>query len=118
MCIKEYSRVSDLDQHSIDPRRTETVLKICSITRYIARALYDAGVNPSRRRIHESLSTLGFVDSPGLSFGSFTLNKPTRPSSIQHMEYQFPCAISEEAESQNYSGCILPVSPPENIFTN
>ena len=118
MCINEYSRVSDLDQHSIDPRRTETVLKICSITRYIARALYDAGVNPSRRRIHESLSTLGFVDSPGLSFGSFTLNKPTRPSSIQHMEYQFPCAISEEAESQNYSGCILPVSPPENIFTN
>ena len=118
MCIKEYSRVSDLDQHSIDPRRTETVLKICSITRYIARALYDAGVNPSRRRIHESLSTLGFVDSPGLSFGSFTLNKPTRPSSIQHMEYQFPCAISEETESQNYSGCILPVSPPENIFTN
>jgi len=118
MCIKEYSRVSDLDQHSIDPRRTETVLKICSITRYIARALYDAGVNPSRRRIHESLSTLGFVDSPGLSFGSFTLNKPTRPSSIQHMEYQFPCAISEETESQNYSGCILPISPPENIFTN
>ena len=118
MCIKEYSRVSDLDQHSIDPRRTETVLKICSITRYIARALYDAGVNPSRRRIHESLSTLGFVDSPGLSFGSFTPNKPTRPSSIQHMEYQFPCVISGEAESQNYSGCILPVSPPENIFTN
>ncbi len=118
MCIKEYSRVSDLDQHSIDPRRTETVLKICSITRYIARALYDAGVNPSRRIIHDSLSSLGSVDSPGLSFGSFTLNKPTRPSSIQHMEYQFPCAISEEAESQNYSGCILPISNPENIFTN
>ena len=118
MCIKEYSRVSDLDQHSIDPRRTETILKICSITRYIARALYDAGVNPSRRRIHESLSTLGPVDSPGLSFGSFTLNKPTRPSSIQHMEYQFPCGISKEAESQNYSGCIIPISSPENIFTN
>ena len=118
MCIKEYSRVSNLDQHSIDPRKTETVLKICSIARYIARALYDAGVNPSRRRIHESLSSLGSVDSPGLSFGSFTLNKPTRPSSVQHMEYQFPCAISEEAESQNYSGCILPISPPENIFTN
>ena len=118
MCINEYSRVSNLDQHSIDPRRTETVLKICSITRYIARALYDAGVNPSRRRIHESLSSLGHVDSPGLSFGSFTLNKPTRPSSIQHMEYHFPCAISEEAEIQNYSGCILPISPPENIFTN
>ena len=118
MCIEEYSRVSDMDQHLIDPRRTETVFKICSITRYIARALYDAGVNPNRRRIHESLSNLGSVDSPGLSFGSFTLEKPTRPSSIQHMEYQFPCAVSEEAESQNYSGCILPISPPENIFTN
>jgi hypothetical protein len=34
------------------------------------------------------------------------------------MEYQFPCVINGEAESQNYSGCILPVSPPENIFTN
>jgi len=118
MCIEEYSRVSDMDQHLIDPRRTETVFKICSITRYIARALYDAGVNPNRRRIHESLSNLGSVDSPGLSFGSFTLEKPTRPSSIQHMEYQFPCAVSEEAESQNYSGCILPISPPESIFTN
>ena len=118
MCIEEYSRVSDLDQHLIDPRRSETVFKICSITRYIARALYDAGVNPNRRRIHESLSSLGPVDSPGLSFGSFTLEKPTRPSSIQHMEYQFPCVISEEAENQNYSGCILPISPPENIFTN
>ncbi|MDP6964851.1 MAG: LysM domain-containing protein [Acidimicrobiales bacterium] len=118
MCIEEYSRVSDLDQHLIDPRRTEAIFKICSITRYIARALYDAGVNPNRRRIHESLSNLGSVDSPGLSFGSFTLGKPTRPSSIQHMEYQFPCDISEEAERQNYSGCILPISPPENIFTN
>ena len=118
MCIEEYSRVSDLDQHLIDPRRSETVFKICSITRYIARALYDAGVNPNRRRIHESLSSLGPVDSPGLSFGSFTLEKPTRPSSIQHMEYQFPCVISEKAENQNYSGCILPISPPENIFTN
>ena len=118
MCIEEYSRVSDLDQHLIDPRRSETVFKICSITRYIARALYDAGVNPNRRRIHESLSSLGPVDSPGISFGSFTLEKPTRPSSIQHMEYQFPCVISEKAENQNYSGCILPISPPENIFTN
>ena len=118
MCIEEYSRVSDLDQHLIDPRRTETIFKICSITRYIARALYDAGVNPNRRRVHESLSSLGSVDSPGLSFGSFNLEKPTRPSSIQHMEYQFPCVISEETESQNYSGCILPISPPEDIFTN
>ena len=118
MCVDEYSRVSNLDQHINDERRTETVLEICSITRYVARALYDAGVNPSRRRIHESLSSLGYVDSPGLSFGSFALGKPTRPSSIQKMEYQFPCSINTGTESQNFSGCILPISPPKNISMN
>jgi LysM repeat protein len=118
MCIEEYSRVSDLDQHLIDPRRIETVLKICSISRYVARALYDSGVNPSRRRIHESLSGLGNVDSPGISFGSFTLTKSTRPESIQQMEYKFPCVLNEEIEIQNSSGCIVPVASPKNIFTN
>ena len=118
MCIEEYLRVSDLDQHLVEPRRSKMVLKICSITRYIARTLFDAGVNPSRRKIHETLSTLGPVESPGFSFGSFTLEKQTRPSKIQHMEYEFPCAISKEAEGNNYSGCILPVAPPKNISTN
>ena len=118
MCIEEYSRVSDLDQHLVEPRRSKMVLKICSITRYIARTLFDAGVNPSRRKIHETLSTLGPVESPGFSFGSFTLEKQTRPSKIQHMEYKFPCSISKEAEGNNYSGCILPVAPPKNISTN
>tara|TARA_B110000014_G_scaffold32477_2_gene20456 strand:+ start:17271 stop:19061 length:1791 start_codon:yes stop_codon:yes gene_type:complete len=118
MCVDEYSRVSNLDQHINDERRTETVLEICSITRYVARALYDAGVNPSRRRIHESLSSLGYVDSPGLSFGSFALDKPTRPSSIQKMEYQFPCSINTGTESQNFTSCILPISPPKNISMN
>ena len=118
MCIEEYLRVSDLDQHLVEPRRSKMVLKICSITRYIARTLFDAGVNPSRRKIHETLSTLGPVESPGFSFGSFTLEKQTRPSKIQHMEYKFPCSISKEAEGNNYSGCILPVAPPKNISTN
>mgnify|MGYP000387954498 FL=1 len=118
MCIEEYSRVSDLDQHLVEPRRSKMVLKICSITRYIARTLFDAGVNPSRRKVHETLSTLGPVESPGFSFGSFTLEKQTRPSKIQHMEYEFPCTISKEAEGNNYSGCILPVAPPKNISTN
>ena len=118
MCIDEYLRVSDLDQHIVDKRRTETVLRICSITRYIARALYDAGVNPNRRRIHESLSSIGHVDSPGLSFGSFTLEKPTRPSSIQQTKYQFPCGVDPETEIQNYSGCILPVTSPKSILGN
>ncbi|MDP6322811.1 MAG: hypothetical protein QGF06_02695, partial [Acidimicrobiales bacterium] len=118
MCIEEYLRVSDLDQHLVEPRRSKMVLKICSITRYIARTLFDAGVNPSRRKIHETLSTLGPVESPGFSFGSFTLEKQTRPSKIQHMEYEFPCTISKEAEGNNYSGCILPVAPPKNISTN
>ena len=118
MCIDEYSRVSSLDQHIVEPRRTETVLRICSVTRYIARALYDAGVNPTRRKIHESLSGLGHVDSPGLSLGSFTPDKPTRPSSIQQMQYRFPCALNLETEIQNYSGCILPVASPESILTN
>ena len=118
MCIEEYLRVSDLDQHLVEPRRSKMVLKICSITRYIARTLFDAGVNPSRRKIHETLSTLGPVESPGFSFGSFTLEKQTRPSKIQHMEYKFPCTISKEAEGNNYSGCILPVAPPKNISTN
>ena len=118
MCIEEYSRVSDLDQHLVEPRRSKMVLKICSITRYIARTLFDAGVNPSRRKVHETLSTLGPVESPGFSFGSFTLEKQTRPSKIQHMEYKFPCSISKEAEGNNYSGCILPVAPPKNISTN
>jgi len=93
-------------------------LKICSISRYVARALYDSGVNPSRRKIHESLSDLGDVDSPGISFGSFTLTKATRPESIQQMEYKFPCVLKEESESQNSSGCIIPVTSPKNIFTN
>ena len=118
MCIEEYLRVSDLDQHLVEPRRSKMVLKICSITRYIARTLFDAGVNPSRRKVHETLSTLGPVESPGFSFGSFTLEKQTRPSKIQHMEYKFPCSISKEAEGNNYSGCILPVAPPKNISTN
>ncbi len=115
MCLNEYSRVSILDQHTIDTRRTKTVLRVCSLLRYVARALYDAGVNPSRRKIHETLSNLGVVDTPGFSFGTFTQEKPTRPSSIQHLEYNFPCTFNGKSRMQNLSGCIIPVDYPVNI---
>ena len=116
MCLTEYSRISNLDQHTIDYRRTKTILRVCSVLRYIARALYDSGINPSRRKIHETLSNLESVDTPGLPLGSFHSDKPTMPSSIQKMEYKFPCVLNKETELRNQYGCIISTDHSESIY--
>ena len=82
------------------------------MVRYVARALYDAGLNPPRRSVHEALAALGPVDSPGMLPGSFTPGKGNRPDAVQVLTYEYPChhGSGYRASGDEPGGCMIPTA--------
>ena len=115
MCNDEYSRVTGqarADALRRDDAVYETVARTCAMVRYVARALYDAGPNPTRRAVHEALAALGPVDSPGMLSGSFTPGKGNRPDLVQVLTYEYPCRHGSgyRASGNEPGGCIIPTA--------
>ena len=65
---------------------------ICTIMRVMARAIYDAGENPTRAEIETALTNLGPVDLSAMIPASITSGKGQMPDLIQTLDYSFPCS--------------------------
>ncbi len=66
-------------------------ISICSILRVMARAIYDAGDNPTRDDITTALNNLGPLDLSGMSPASITPGKGQMPDAIQTLDFSYPC---------------------------
>lgn len=67
------------------------VANVCAMVRIMARALYDAGDNPTVADVHEALANLGSVDNDIMSPASIRPGKTQTPDAIQTLDFSFPC---------------------------
>lgn len=71
----------------------EMVGSICGIVRIMARALYDAGDNPTLADVHEAMINLGPVDNNAMTPASIRPGKTQMADVIQTLDFSFPCDL-------------------------
>jgi len=64
---------------------------VCTVLRIALRALYDAGDNPTRADVYETLANLGAVDTNEMIPGSIEPGKTRVPNVIHNLVWEFPC---------------------------
>ena len=82
------------------------VTNVCSLMRMAARAIYDAGDNPTRDDITAALAGLGAVDTNNMIPASIGDGKYTLADAVQTMTWTFPCGIEGAAFDENDT-CIV-----------
>ena len=65
---------------------------VCAIVRVMARALYDAGNNPTLDDVREAITNLGPVDNNAMTPASIRPDKTQMADAIQTLDFSFPCA--------------------------
>ena len=109
LCNRELGRVAGHDPAVVDDPSDDvyrTVVEACSLVRAVARAVYDAGTNPSRLAIQVNLVALGNLDAvdmrPVTSMdGSLT---------VQVSRYEYPCLHGTGFGASE--GCVFPMTDP------
>ncbi|MCH2420015.1 MAG: hypothetical protein MK181_09400 [Acidimicrobiales bacterium] len=109
LCNRELGRVAGHDPAVVDDPSDDvyrTVVEACSLVRAVARAVYDAGPNPSRLAIQVNLAALGNLDAvdmrPVTSMdGSLT---------VQVSRYEYPCLHGPGFGAS--AGCVFPITDP------
>jgi hypothetical protein len=74
---------------------------VCAEVRVMARAIYDAGDNPTRDSIGEALAALGPVDGNHMIPMSFGPDKYAAADAAQTGTWTFPCQIPDGAYDEN-----------------
>ena len=64
---------------------------VCGIVRIMARALYDAGDNPTLADVREAMLNLGPVDNNAMTPASIRPGKTQSADVIQTLDFSFPC---------------------------
>ena len=64
---------------------------VCTEMRMVARALYDAGPNPTREDIYDAFRNMGSVDIQHQLPATFGPNKFGAPDVVTELVFQFPC---------------------------
>ena len=64
---------------------------VCSEMRMVARAIYDAGPNPTRQDIYAAFQNLGSVDIQHQLPATFGPNKFGAPDVVTELVFNFPC---------------------------
>ncbi len=82
------------------------VANVCSLMRMTARAIYDAGDNPTRDDITAALAGLGAVDTNNMIPASIGDGKYTLADAVQTMTWTSPCGIEGAAFDENDT-CIV-----------
>lgn len=90
------------------------VANVCALMRMAARAIYDAGDNPTRDDITAALAGLGAVDTNNMIPASIANGKYTLADAAQTMTWTFPCAIEGAAFDENNT-CIVMDDNYENV---
>ena len=83
------------------------VSSVCTIMRIALRALYDAGDNPTRADIYETLANLGPVDTNEMIPGSIYPGKPSIPDAIHNLVFESPCTKPHPFGEENV--CLYPI---------
>lgn len=79
----------------------EMVGIVCAIVRVMARALYDAGDNPTIADVRAALVGLGPVDNNTLTPASIRPGKTQLADVIQTLDFTFPCESPRAFELRN-----------------
>ncbi len=74
---------------------------VCAEVRVMARAIYDAGDNPTRDTIGDALNALGPVDGNHMIPMSFEPGKYAAADAAQTGSWTFPCEIPDGAYDEN-----------------
>jgi len=109
LCNRELGRMAGHDPAVVDDPSDDvyrTVVEACSLVRAVARAVYDAGPDPSRLAIQVNLVALGNLDAvdmrPVTSMdGSLT---------VQVSRYEYPCQHGTGFGAS--AGCVFPMTDP------
>ena len=98
------------DRHDGNSRYGMTVT-VCEVLRLALRAIHDAGDNPTRADIYESLANLGPVDTNEMIPGSIAPDKTQIPNVLHNLVWEFPCTKPYPLPIQGIEGgtCIYPL---------
>ncbi len=109
LCVETYASQGGprFDYFALDGNTPQGMLAVvCSEVRVMARALYDAGDNPTRDSIRDALTNLGPIDSNNNLPATFLPGKYTSADIVQSMTWSYPC---EGIEPFDDSGtCVVP----------
>ncbi len=107
MCNREYQQAGGEKYTADDPETNSAygaVTGTCAFIRIIARAIDDAGPNPTRADLASAVEHLGALDG-GDILPSFEPGKYTAPNALYKLRWHYPCP----AKDLPYDGiCILP----------
>lgn len=104
IAINEYDPYDSQGHH-----KYVMVVMVCSIMRMALRAVYDAGVNPTRADIFAALERLGAVDAPSMLPATITPEKWSAADVFQATTFQFPCEVDGSGRGAAQS-CLNPES--------
>ena len=79
---------------------------VCTAMRALARAIYDAGPNPTRQDIYDAFANLGSVDIQHQLPATFGPDKWGAPDVVTELEFQFPCPGDPDIPT-----CIQQIAP-------
>ena len=98
------------DRHDGNSRYGMTVT-VCEVLRIALRAIYDAGDNPTRADIYETLANLGPVDANEMIPGSIAPGKTQAPDVLHNLVWEFPCTKPYPLPIPGVEGgtCIYPL---------
>ena len=84
---------------------------VCTVLRMALRALYDAGDNPTRSDVYETLANLGPIDTNEMIPGSIAPGKTRVPDVLHYLVWEFPCTRPYPLPVDGVEGgvCIYPI---------
>ena len=84
---------------------------VCTVLRTALRALYDAGDNPTRADVYETLANLGPIDTNEMVPGSIRPGKTRVPDAIHYLVWEYPCSKPYPLPVDGVEGgvCIYPI---------
>lgn len=82
------------------------VATVCDIVRIAARAIYDAGDNPTRQDIYAAMANLGPIDSNEMLPFSIRPGKTQAPDAIHTLRFESPC--TKDAPFGEEQICVYP----------
>jgi hypothetical protein len=110
MCIDTYVANGGPELDFFDPGENTVagmLATLCSEVRMIARAIYDAGDNPTRADIYEAMANLGPVDTNNMVPGTLEPGKYSVVDAFQTMTWSYPCPFETGGFDENNT-CVVP----------
>ncbi len=119
MCADTYAETSGVRWDPFDADENSPygmISTVCAEMRIALRALYDAGLNPTRDSLIVAAENLGKVDLNNMLPGSFSGGKYSAPDAVQTTTFSFPCSAEGTGTDQNT--CVLSTNPRGWRFVN